>query len=61
MNVFKYVNDIQLDVGQTKRMNCPNCNGYKTFTVTNEMGNLIWNCYKASCGVSGARICNSNE
>ena len=54
MNVFKHVSDLQLDVGQTKRMNCPNCNGYKTFTVTNEMGNLIWNCYKASCGVSGA-------
>jgi ribosomal protein L37AE/L43A len=54
MNVFKLVNDLHLNVGQTKRMNCPNCNGYKTFTVTNEMGNLIWNCYKASCNISGA-------
>ena len=34
-------------------MNCPSCNGHKTFTVTNNMGKLIWNCYKVSCGVSG--------
>ena len=40
--------------GTTKRMNCPNCGGYKTFTVTNNMGSLLWNCYKASCTVSGA-------
>ena len=54
MNIHKYVSDLQLDVGQTKRMNCPNCGGEKTFTVTNEMGNLVWNCYKASCSISGA-------
>jgi hypothetical protein len=39
--------------GHTKRMNCPSCNGYNTFTVTNNMGSLVWNCYKASCKVSG--------
>ena len=36
-------------------MNCPECNGYKTFTVTNNMGSLVWNCYKASCNVSGGK------
>jgi len=39
--------------GHTKRMTCPVCNGYNTFTVTNNMGSLVWNCYKASCKVSG--------
>jgi hypothetical protein len=39
--------------GTTKRMNCPNCGGYKTFTVTNNMGSLVWNCYKASCNAKG--------
>ena len=39
--------------GTTKRMNCPECGGYKTFTVTNNMGSLVWNCYKASCGTKG--------
>jgi hypothetical protein len=36
-------------------MNCPECNGYKTFSVTNNMGNLLWNCYKASCSLSGSK------
>tara|TARA_A100000172_G_C3023016_1_gene103779 strand:- start:433 stop:1137 length:705 start_codon:yes stop_codon:yes gene_type:complete len=29
------------------------CRSYKTFTVTNNMGSLLWNCYKASCDVKG--------
>jgi hypothetical protein len=39
--------------GHTKRMDCPECHGVKTFTVTNNMGSLVWNCYKASCGTKG--------
>ena len=39
--------------GVTKRTNCPNCGGYNTFTVTNNMGSLVWNCYKASCNIKG--------
>ena len=39
--------------GETKRTNCPVCNGVKTFTATNNMGQLVWNCYKAGCRVSG--------
>ena len=39
--------------GQTKRTNCPVCGGVKTFTATNNMGQLVWNCYKAGCSVSG--------
>lgn len=53
MNIYNYINDLDINVGETKRMNCPSCNGYKTFTVTNEMGSLKWNCYKASCTISG--------
>jgi len=34
-------------------MDCPECGGYKTFTVTNNMGSLVWNCYKASCNSKG--------
>ena len=45
----------ELDVanGMTKRMNCPVCKGYKTFTVTNNMGKVVWNCYKATCETKG--------
>lgn len=52
-----YITDIADDLsnGQTKRMNCPNCGGHKTFTITNNMGQVLWNCYKASCKVSGSK------
>jgi len=53
-NVYNIISDIDLSNGETKRMNCPVCKGYKTFTVTNNMGSLMWNCYKASCTVSGS-------
>lgn len=53
MNIREYINDLSLSNGETKRLNCPSCGGYKTFTVTNNMGSLVWNCYKASCTLSG--------
>lgn len=52
-NILNTISDIDIPNGSTKRMNCPNCNGYKTFTVTNNMGSLVWNCYKASCNIKG--------
>ena len=55
MNIYTYINDLHLSVGENRRMNCPSCNGYKTFSVTNNMGNLLWNCYKASCTLSGSK------
>ena len=44
---------MSLSNGETKRSNCPVCGGVKTFTATNNMGQLMWNCYKAGCSVSG--------
>jgi len=52
-NIYNIVSDLSLSNGETKRMNCPVCKGYKTFTATNNMGSLVWNCYKVSCGISG--------
>ena len=40
MSIYTYINDLHLSVGESKRLNCPQCNGYKTFSVTNNMGNL---------------------
>tara|TARA_E500000318_G_scaffold61686_1_gene57238 strand:+ start:351 stop:1121 length:771 start_codon:yes stop_codon:yes gene_type:complete len=54
-NIYNTISDIDISNGETKRMNCPNCGGYKTFTVTNNMGSLVWNCYKASCNASGGK------
>jgi hypothetical protein len=50
-----YINDLDLNIGESKRLNCPSCNGYKTFTVTNNMGQMLWNCYKSSCQLSGSK------
>ena len=53
-SIYNIVSDLSLSNGETKRMNCPVCKGYKTFTATNNMGSLVWNCYKVSCSVSGS-------
>ncbi len=53
MDIYNIISDIDVPNGHTKRMNCPNCGGLKTFTVTNNMGSLVWNCYKVSCGIKG--------
>tara|TARA_S200002703_G_scaffold120711_1_gene106541 strand:+ start:195 stop:932 length:738 start_codon:yes stop_codon:yes gene_type:complete len=45
--------DIEVDVGETIRTDCPICKGHNTFTITNDMGKMKWNCYKASCSVKG--------
>jgi len=55
MSVYNIINDITLTNGDTKRMDCPECGGRKTFTITNNMGSMIWNCYKAGCHVSGGK------
>lgn len=52
-NIYNTVSELNLSNGQSKRMNCPNCGGRNTFTATNNMGSLVWNCYKLSCGVKG--------
>jgi hypothetical protein len=45
--------DYDVANGETKRLDCPACKGFKTFSITNNMGSLMWNCYKASCTLSG--------
>ena len=62
MNLYEYVCDLDVGIDETKRLNCPICNGIKTFTVTNSMGTRLWNCYKASCDARGkARVHMSME
>ena len=53
MNIQSIIDDLALVNGQTKRMSCPACNTKNTFTITNNMGKIIWNCYKAGCSASG--------
>ena len=53
MNINNIISDLSLVSGETRRMTCPSCNTKNTFTVTNNMGSVVWNCYKASCSLSG--------
>ena len=55
-NINTLINDLQLRDGESKRMTCPVCkNKEKTFTITNNMGQVLWNCYKVSCSISGGK------
>tara|TARA_R100001594_G_scaffold54422_1_gene87974 strand:- start:18903 stop:19709 length:807 start_codon:yes stop_codon:yes gene_type:complete len=56
-NILEYINTLNVPLDGTVRMDCPVCKSYKTFTVTNNMGTMLWNCFKASCNVGGnARV-----
>lgn len=46
---------IRLKDGETKRIDCPFCQGKSTFTITRRDGKRLWNCYKASCMASGGK------
>jgi hypothetical protein len=48
------LNNYDVSDGETQRMDCPVCRGKNTFSITNNMGDLVWNCYKVSCTVSGS-------
>ena len=59
-NIHEYVEQLNVENGESRRLNCPMCKSYKTFSVTNNMGSLLWNCYKASCSIRGSsrvRLC----
>ena len=54
MDINTILQDNDVPIGSTKRMDCQFCGGKNTFTITNSMGSILFNCYKASCSVSGS-------
>tara|TARA_R100000773_G_C4208970_1_gene109035 strand:+ start:96 stop:917 length:822 start_codon:yes stop_codon:yes gene_type:complete len=52
-NIKNTLSELHLNDNETVRINCPLCKGHKTFTVSKVMGNLLWNCYRVGCTVSG--------
>jgi hypothetical protein len=50
----EYVKSIILKEGDRHTADCPFCGGKNKFTLDKFDGKLIWNCYRASCGVKGA-------
>lgn len=55
MNVKDLVEDSDLREGESKRVSCPMCGGYNTFTMTRKQGRVLYNCYKNSCNMKGAQ------
>ena len=53
MNVKEFISSLDIRDGESKRVSCPECGGYNTFTVTRKDGRVLYNCYKASCDVRG--------
>lgn len=49
------VGNYRVKEGQTLSLDCPFCGAKKKFTVSKRDGNLIWNCYRASCSVRGSK------
>ena len=61
MNILSFIYNLDIPNGETRRMVCPNCGKNKkekTFTITNNMGSILWNCYKVSCDISGSMKSN---
>ena len=58
MNILSYVEDLDLSDGQKHRGKCPECGRHNTFTATNNLGKLLWNCYANSCRLSGIMTVN---
>ena len=48
------IEELNLAVGMTHRGSCPVCKRDKTFTLTNDNGTILYNCYSNSCNISGA-------
>lgn len=48
-----YVKVVDVPQGSSVRCDCPVCNGTKTLSITNNVGDVVYNCYKAGCNVAG--------
>tara|TARA_R110000868_G_scaffold135430_2_gene347938 strand:+ start:61 stop:870 length:810 start_codon:yes stop_codon:yes gene_type:complete len=53
VNAKEYVSNLDIRDGESRRVSCPECGGYNTFTVSRVDGRVLYNCYKNSCGTKG--------
>ena len=52
-SIRQFVIDLGLKEGDRHRGDCPECRGKNTFTATNELGDIKYNCFKLGCTVGG--------
>ena len=52
-SIRQFVTDLGLKEGDRYRGDCPECRGKNTFTATNILGDIKYNCFKLGCTVGG--------
>ena len=52
-SIRQFVIDLGLKESDRYRSDCPECRGKNTFTATNELGDIKYNCFKLGCTVGG--------
>lgn len=59
VNVKEFVQSLNLDIGQTTRLNCPACAGVNTFVATRHADSLVtYHCYRPICETKGGYRAN---
>ena len=53
-----FLEGIDVKEGESLTLDCPKCNGVKKFSISNQDGLLLYNCYRASCDVKGSYMTN---
>ena len=52
-SIRQFVTDLRLKESDRYRGDCPECRGKNTFTATNILGDIKYNCFKLGCTVGG--------
>ena len=53
MTTKDYAESFGLTIGESKRMDCPECGRKNTFSISNINGTIKWNCFHAACDERG--------
>ena len=56
MRMRDFIDDLGLKEGERYRGNCPQCRGKNTFTATNTLGDIQYNCFKLGCTIRGIYV-----
>ena len=56
MGIRDFINDLGLKEGERHRGDCPQCRGRNTFTATNTLGDIQYNCFKLGCTIRGIYV-----
>ena len=51
--IYSYINTINVNKGESMRLDCPICDGINSLSITNFGDVTKFNCFKASCNVKG--------